>query len=60
MCRPKPENPTNWHLISSDDNDIKEMTNAARDPTLVVASDWTNFTSWEFWDAEVASGYDIL
>ncbi|TAQ84042.1 hypothetical protein B7494_g7628 [Chlorociboria aeruginascens] len=58
--RPKAGSPAPWSLISNSTKDIKAMTAAAADPTLVVVSDWNKFTSWDYLAAEEASNLDIF
>lgn len=36
------------------------MNNAARDPNVLLVSDWTRFKSWEYMAAQEASRLSIL
>lgn len=36
------------------------MQMAVANPQVIVVSDWTQFKSWEYMDAQEASGYTIL
>jgi hypothetical protein len=47
-------------MITNDTRDIGAITAASYDPTLVVLSEWTNFTSSQYLEAEKASELDIL
>ncbi|KAI9744721.1 MAG: hypothetical protein M1818_001646 [Claussenomyces sp. TS43310] len=58
--RPKSSNPQPWHFISNNAKDINQMTKAAADPQLIMVSDWTNFTSDEYMQAQVNSELDIF
>ncbi|KAH8432996.1 Glc7p regulatory subunit [Aspergillus melleus] len=60
MNRPKPTNPAPWALISNDPRDIEAMQRAVANPQVIVVSDWTQFKSWEYMDAQEASGYAIF
>jgi len=60
LYRPKPGSPAPWSLINSDRRQISSMAGAASDPTLVVLSEWTNYTSREYMKAEEDSQLDIL
>ncbi|KAL1953848.1 hypothetical protein VTO42DRAFT_2108 [Malbranchea cinnamomea] len=58
--RPKPSKPSPWHLISNDETDIASMQKAVADPKVIVISDWTQFKSWEYMEAQANSGYTIF
>lgn len=49
-----------WSLISEKPEDIAAMRRAVADPKLVLASDWTQFMSWQYMEAEEHSGMAIL
>jgi hypothetical protein len=58
--RPKPDTPAPWSLISKDKSHIQAMKKAANNPIPVLVSDWTHVKSWNYMEAEEASGYTIL
>ncbi|RJE19619.1 hypothetical protein PHISCL_08037 [Aspergillus sclerotialis] len=60
FIRPKPYAPAPWALISEDKAEQHEMERAAASPSLIMVSDWTQFKSWEYMNAEEASGYTIF
>ena len=47
-----------FHLI--DNKEQKALTDAAKDPTLVMLSEWTKFTSEEYMQAMKDSELNIL
>lgn len=47
-------------MISNSSDDLSAMERAAKNPQLLVVSDWSNFTSWEYIQGLVASELDIL
>ncbi|OJJ43924.1 hypothetical protein ASPZODRAFT_135325 [Penicilliopsis zonata CBS 506.65] len=49
-----------FHLISNDSNDIQQMQAAAAAPNLLMLADWTSLTSAQYYQAQVASGYDLF
>lgn len=49
--RPKRDMKDLWSKISNDPKDIDAMSKAALDPKLMVLSDWSRFTSEEYWKA---------
>ena len=58
--RPKTSAPRPFNLISNDTADLAAMRKAADNPTLIVNSDWDNYTSWDYLQAEKDSNADIL
>nr|A0A4Y6F0M8.1 RecName: Full=Laccase ustL; AltName: Full=Ustilaginoidins biosynthesis cluster protein L; Flags: Precursor [Ustilaginoidea virens]QDF21479.1 laccase [Ustilaginoidea virens] len=51
FIRPKRDMKDLWSKISNDPKDIDAMSKAALDPKLMVLSDWSRFTSEEYWKA---------
>ncbi|KAK4245415.1 multicopper oxidase [Corynascus novoguineensis] len=49
-----------WSQISNNPKDIKAMEKAARNPKLMVLSEWTSFTSEAWWKAIKDSGLLIF
>jgi hypothetical protein len=47
-------------MISKDPKEQTALAKAAKNPTLVINSDWNNFTSWDYLKAQEDSNYDIL
>lgn len=47
-----------FHLINN--REVKALTAAAADPTLVVLSEWTNFTADQYMKAQRDSELDLL
>ncbi|CEO58348.1 Putative Gip1 [Penicillium brasilianum] len=60
FIRPKEDTPGPWGLISKDKSDIQAMEKASRDPKQVLVSDWTEFKSWNYMEAEEASKFTIF
>ncbi|UNI24279.1 hypothetical protein JDV02_010038 [Purpureocillium takamizusanense] len=61
FIRPKPESPTPFHLIPGlPKSEIRAMRAAANDPTMLVLSEWTNYTSWDYMKAQEDSELDIF
>lgn len=58
--RPKAGAPAPWHLISDNEADIAAMAHAAAKPNLMTISDWSQFKSWEYMEAEEESSLTIL
>ncbi|KAG8406057.1 Laccase 1 [Metarhizium acridum] len=54
--RPKEDRTGLWSQISQDKEDIKAMEKAARDPEYLVVSDWSQYTSEEYWKMSTDSG----
>ncbi|KAK9446178.1 laccase [Metarhizium brunneum] len=54
--RPKGDRTGLWSQISQDKEDIKAMENAAHDPEYLVVSDWSQYTSEEYWKISTDSG----
>ncbi|EGE06075.1 multicopper oxidase [Trichophyton equinum CBS 127.97] len=50
LTRPSSQAPAPWHLISNETEDIKAMQRAAADPHLILISDWSRFTSEQYWE----------
>jgi len=59
-ARPKKDPTGLWAQISDDPKDIKAMAKAAATPELIVVSDWSRYTSEEYWKANEESGLQIL
>ncbi|KAF2093011.1 hypothetical protein NA57DRAFT_69387 [Rhizodiscina lignyota] len=55
FIRPKENTPAPWSVISNSPKDIEAMARAAANPELVVLSDWSRFTSEEYWQVNVDS-----
>ncbi|KAI0008774.1 multicopper oxidase [Xylariaceae sp. FL0662B] len=51
LVRPKENLDGLWSKISNDTDDIKAMTKAATNAELAVLSDWSQYTSDEYWKA---------
>ena len=49
-----------WSMISNDAEDLAAMAKTARDPNLVILSDWDRYTSDEYWAATEASQVLLL
>ncbi|AEO61185.1 multicopper oxidase [Thermothelomyces thermophilus ATCC 42464] len=60
FVRPKQNLKGLWSQISNDTKDIKAMEKAARNPKLMVLSEWTSFTSEAWWKAVQESGLLIF
>ncbi|KAE8326988.1 conidial pigment biosynthesis oxidase Arb2/brown2 [Aspergillus sergii] len=60
FIRPKPETLTPWHLITNDTDDIKGIEQAVANPELVVVSDWSQFKSWDYIEAEKAANLNLF
>ncbi|KAJ5996955.1 hypothetical protein N7522_008615 [Penicillium canescens] len=60
FIRPNPGTPAPWSLISNDKSHIQAMAKAASNPNPVLVSDWTHVKSWNYMEAEEASGYTIF
>lgn len=54
--RPKLDRTDLWAQISDDEEDIKAMEQAALDPEYLVVSDWSQYTSDEYWKISTDSG----
>ncbi|KAA6409839.1 MAG: hypothetical protein FRX48_06451 [Lasallia pustulata] len=55
FIRPNSDSPMPWSMISNDADDLAAMAKTARDPNLVILSDWDRYTSDEYWAATEAS-----
>ncbi|KAK4466554.1 multicopper oxidase [Cladorrhinum samala] len=60
FIKPKAKLDGLWSQISKDPEDIKAMDRAARDPELMVLSEWTSFTSEQWWKAVTDSNLLIF
>ncbi|KAL2173558.1 multicopper oxidase [Thermothelomyces heterothallicus CBS 202.75] len=60
FVRPKQNLKGLWSQISNNTKDIKAMEKAARNPKLMVLSEWTSFTSEAWWKAVQESGLLIF
>lgn len=60
VCRPKLDRTDLWAQISDDEEDIKAMEQAALDPEYLVVSDWSQYTSDEYWKISTDSGMLVL
>lgn len=49
-----------WSQIVSDYKDVEAMEKAARDPEYLVVSDWSQYTSDEYWKISTDSGMLVL
>jgi hypothetical protein len=58
--RPKNDLSELWSFISTDKEDIKAMAKAATKPELIVLSDWSRFSSEEYWKANEDSNLLVL
>ncbi|PTB35116.1 multicopper oxidase [Trichoderma asperellum CBS 433.97] len=58
--RPKQNRTGLWSQIVSDQKDIEAMEKAARDPEYLVVSDWSQYTSEEYWKISTDSGMLIF
>ena len=58
--RPKSNAPTPFGLISNDSKEVEKMEKAARNPEILVVSDWSNITSDDYFQGMVDSKLDIL
>ncbi|OAQ69471.1 conidial pigment biosynthesis oxidase Arb2/brown2 [Purpureocillium lilacinum] len=58
--KPKKDPTGLWAQISDDPKDIKAMAKAAANPELIVVSDWSRYTSEEYWKANEESGLQIF
>jgi hypothetical protein len=47
-------------MISNDTKDITAMARAAAHPELIVVSDWSQYTSQDYWDATERSKLSLL
>ncbi|KAF2475269.1 laccase [Lindgomyces ingoldianus] len=56
FIRPKKDCEAPWPFISDDTRDTDAMARAALNPELVMLSDWSQYTSDEYWKANVDSG----
>ncbi|KAL7898769.1 multicopper oxidase domain-containing protein [Trichoderma sp. SZMC 28014] len=54
--RPKQDRTGLWSQITGDYKDIEAMEKAARDPEYLVVSDWSQYTSEEYWKISTDSG----
>ena len=60
MSRPREEQTELWSQISSDPEDVKAMARAAAHPHFMGVSDWSRFTSDEYWGVNEESGLQVL
>ncbi|KFY50431.1 hypothetical protein V496_09340 [Pseudogymnoascus sp. VKM F-4515 (FW-2607)] len=60
LIKPKKDQVGLWSQISSNKEDIKAMSKAAKDPQFMVVSDWSRFTSVEYWKANEEAGLLIF
>ncbi|CAK3990816.1 conidial pigment biosynthesis oxidase arb2 brown2 [Lecanosticta acicola] len=60
FIRPKNGTDFPFHMISNDSSDIAAMERAARDPKLLVLSDWEQYTSDELWNYTLASNLGLF
>ncbi|KHN93909.1 Cupredoxin [Metarhizium album ARSEF 1941] len=58
--RPKGDRKGLWSQISQDDKDIEAMEKAACDPEYLVVSDWSQYTSDEYWKISNDSGLPVF
>ncbi|KAJ6445404.1 conidial pigment biosynthesis oxidase Arb2/brown2 [Purpureocillium lavendulum] len=58
--KPKEDQTDLWARISDDPEDIRALAKAAAKPELIVVSDWSRYTSEEYWKANVESGLQIF
>jgi hypothetical protein len=58
--RPKENVPKPWKLISENAHDIEAMEKASQNPRILTVSDWSNFKSWEYMQAQDDSDLSIL
>ncbi|TWU70898.1 hypothetical protein ED733_001766 [Metarhizium rileyi] len=58
--RPKGDREGLWSQISTDKKDIRAMEKAARDPEYLVVSDWSRYTSEEYWKISTDSGFLVF
>lgn len=47
-------------MITTDENELTAIREAVQAAELVVVSDWSQYTSFEYMDAMKQTGYDIL
>lgn len=47
-------------MISDDPADITAIEKATKNPELVVISDWSQFKSWEYLEAEDTANINLL
>lgn len=47
-------------MITSDAAELQAIRQAVHDAELIVVSDWSQYTSFEYMDAMKQTGYDIL
>ncbi|RFU32243.1 hypothetical protein B7463_g4119, partial [Scytalidium lignicola] len=57
--KPNSQHATPWSLISSSNQEQKQIATAAASPQFVNIQDWTDFTSWDYLAAEEKSGLDL-
>lgn len=60
FIRPKDDQTSLYAQISQDQAEVEAMARAAADPELVVVSDWSQYTSEEYWKANQESGLLVL
>ncbi|KAL6854709.1 hypothetical protein ACO1O0_005834 [Amphichorda felina] len=61
FIRPKPDSSKPFHMISGvSKSEIRAIEAAANDPKLLVLSEWTNYTSWDYVEAQRQSELDIF
>lgn len=47
-------------MITTNATELSAMRHAVQNAELIVVSDWSQYTSFEYMDAMVQTGYDIL
>jgi FtsP/CotA-like multicopper oxidase with cupredoxin domain len=60
FIRRKPGTPGPWHMISDDPEDIAAMEKAAKDPVVMLISDWDRFNSSVYKEANAESQLQIF
>lgn len=58
--RPAPKQPTPFHMISNNSQDLAAMQAATLDPHLVTLADWSHYTSTQFYRAQEKADVDIF
>ena len=59
ISSPLSNEPSPFASISSDSNDQKQMKQAEQNASVVMVSDWSKFTSEQYYNAEQQSNLDI-
>lgn len=57
---PSPKRETPFSMITNNTTELESIRTAEKYPELIMVSDWSQYTSFEYMDAMKQTGYDIL